>query len=49
MPSPDIFSMELLALPLLGLYGLGILLCRLNPKDTESEEETSESEQMVEV
>jgi len=49
MPSPDIFSMEMLAIPLLGLYGLGILLCRLNPKATESEEETSESEQMVEV
>jgi Tat protein translocase TatC len=49
MPSPDILSMELLAIPLLGLYGLGILLCRLNPKDTESEEETSESDQMVEV
>lgn len=49
MPSPDILSMELLAIPLLGLYGLGILLCKLNPKDTESEEETSESEQMVEV
>jgi Tat protein translocase TatC len=49
MPSPDIVSMELLAIPLLGLYGLGILLCKLNPKVTESEEETSESEQMVEV
>jgi Tat protein translocase TatC len=49
MPSPDILSMELLAIPLLGLYGLGILLCKLNPKTTESEEETSESEQMVEV
>jgi sec-independent protein translocase protein TatC len=49
MPSPDILSMELLAIPLLGLYGLGILLCKLNPKDTEGEEETLESEQMVEV
>jgi sec-independent protein translocase protein TatC len=49
MPTPDIFSMEMLAIPLLGLYGLGILLCRFNPHDTEREEETSESEQMVEV
>jgi Tat protein translocase TatC len=49
MPTPDIFSMEMLAIPLLGLYGLGILLCRLNPHPLESEEETSESEQMVEV
>jgi Tat protein translocase TatC len=49
MPSPDIFSMELLAIPMFGLYGLGILLCKLNPASTESEEETSSTEQMVEV
>jgi Tat protein translocase TatC len=48
MPSPDILSMELLAIPMIGLYGLGILLCKLNPREEESEE-TSESEQMVEV
>jgi Tat protein translocase TatC len=49
MPTPDIISMELLAIPLFGLYGLGILLCKLNPSSTESEEETSSAEQMVEV
>jgi Tat protein translocase TatC len=48
MPTPDIISMELLAIPLFGLYGLGILLCKLNPGSTE-EEETPSSEQMVEV
>jgi sec-independent protein translocase protein TatC len=31
MPTPDWLSMESLALPLFGLYGLGILLCRLTP------------------
>ena len=49
MPTPDIVSMEMLAIPLFGLYGLGILLCKLNPGSAESEEETSEAEQMVEV
>jgi Tat protein translocase TatC len=49
MPTPDIVSMEMLAIPLFGLYGLGILLCKLNPGSTESEEETSEAQQMVEV
>jgi sec-independent protein translocase protein TatC len=49
MPTPDIISMELLAIPLFGLYGLGILLCKLNPSSAESEEETSEAEQLVEV
>jgi len=49
MPTPDIISMELLAIPLFGLYGLGILLCKLNPGSAESEEETSSAEQMVEV
>jgi Tat protein translocase TatC len=49
MPTPDIISMELLAIPLFGLYGLGILLCKLNPGSAESEEETSEAQQMVEV
>jgi Tat protein translocase TatC len=49
MPTPDIISMELLAIPLFGLYGLGILLCKLNPSSAESEEETAEAEQLVEV
>jgi Tat protein translocase TatC len=38
MPTPDIVSMEMLAIPLFGLYGLGILLCKLNPGTTEIEE-----------
>jgi Tat protein translocase TatC len=48
MPTPDILSMEMLAIPLLGLYFLGILLCKMNPQEPESEQ-TSESDQMVEV
>jgi Tat protein translocase TatC len=49
MPTPDIFSMEMLAVPLFGLYGLGILLCKLNPRSEEREEETAESKELVEV
>jgi Tat protein translocase TatC len=48
MPTPDIISMECLALPMFGLYGLGILLCRLNPgKETDSD--VPETEEMVGV
>jgi sec-independent protein translocase protein TatC len=49
MPSPDIFSMELLAIPMFGLYGLGILLCRLNPGKSEQDQDVPQSEEMVEV
>ncbi len=48
MPSPDIFSMELLAIPMFGLYGLGILLCRFNrPKEEDSD--VPQPEEMVEA
>ena len=44
----DIFSMESLALTMCGLYGLGILLCWLNPHPR-VETEVAEGEEMVEV
>jgi sec-independent protein translocase protein TatC len=34
VPSADMFSMEGLAIPMFGLYLLGIFLCRLNPSST---------------
>src|SRR5437899_840892 len=49
MPSPDPMSMECLALPMFGLYGLGILLCRLNPGKSEQDQDVPQSEEMVEV
>jgi Tat protein translocase TatC len=49
MPTPDIISMECLALPMFGLYGLGILLCRLNPGKSEQDQDVPQSEEMVEV
>jgi len=48
-PSVDIFSMELLAIPMFGLYYLGILLCRLNPRRADLDLDMQESEEMVEV
>lgn len=48
-PSVDIISMELLALPMFGLYWLGIILCRWNPHDTGLDVDVPESEDMVEV
>ena len=45
----DILSMESLALGMCALYGLGILLCRLNPKPQEEEVEDEDSEALVEV
>jgi len=48
-PSVDVISMELLALPMFGLYGLGILLCKLNPHRTPVDFDVPESEELVEV
>lgn len=48
-PSIDIISMELLALPLFGLYVLGILLCKLNPHDRDLDLDVPESEEQVGV
>jgi len=45
----DIFSMASLALTMSALYGLGIFLCRLNPRRQEEDIETPDSEEMVEV
>jgi sec-independent protein translocase protein TatC len=45
----DILSMESLALGMCALYGLGILLCRLNPRPQEEEVEDEDSEALVEV
>jgi sec-independent protein translocase protein TatC len=44
----DIFSMECLALTMCGLYGLGMLLCRINPR-REPEPEEAESGSLIEV
>jgi sec-independent protein translocase protein TatC len=49
VPSMDIFSMEGLALPLCLLYGLGILLCKLNPHEPDSVDDVPGPRQMVEV
>ncbi len=46
--SPDPLSMFLLALPMWGLYGLGILMCKMVPKPT-SDLEMPDPEEMVEV
>jgi sec-independent protein translocase protein TatC len=48
-PSVDIVSMEALALPMFGLYGLGILLCKFNPGRQALDIDVPESEEMVEV
>jgi Tat protein translocase TatC len=48
-PSIDVVSMELLALPMFGLYGFGILLCKLNPHKPDFDIDVPDSEQMVEV
>jgi sec-independent protein translocase protein TatC len=47
-PSVDIISMELLALPMFGLYWLGIILCRWNHTPG-VDVDVPESEDMVEV
>jgi sec-independent protein translocase protein TatC len=48
-PSVDIVSMECLALPMFGLYGLGILLCTLNTHKRDVDDDVPEPEEMVEV
>jgi sec-independent protein translocase protein TatC len=48
-PSVDVVSMECLALPMFGLYGLGILLCLLNPARQAPDVDVPEPEEMVEV
>lgn len=49
-PSVDFISMELLALPMFGLYGLGILLCKLRPHDpSDLDLEVPDSEEPVGV
>jgi sec-independent protein translocase protein TatC len=48
-PSVDIISMELLALPMFGLYWLGIFLCRFNKSGNDMDVDVPESEDMVEV
>jgi sec-independent protein translocase protein TatC len=49
VPSADIISMECLALPMFGLYGLGILLCRLNPGERTDSSDVTDPEEMVGV
>jgi sec-independent protein translocase protein TatC len=45
----DVFSMASLALCMSGLYGLGILLCWLNPRKPKEDIETPDPEEMVGV
>jgi sec-independent protein translocase protein TatC len=49
MPTPDPFSMELVALPLCGLYALGIFLCWMKPRQRDLDIDVPSSEEMVEV
>lgn len=46
--STDPFSMMAMAIPLCGLYGLGILLCKLSPKE-QMDMDVPDPEEMVEV
>jgi sec-independent protein translocase protein TatC len=48
-PSTDAFSMLFLWIPMCLLYELGIWLCLFNPRSKESDWETSDSEEMIEV
>jgi sec-independent protein translocase protein TatC len=48
-PSVDMISMELLALPMFGLYWLGIALCKMNPQGVGLDVDVPESEEMIEV
>lgn len=48
-PSVDVVSMQCLALPMFGLYGLGIALCYFRPKQPDLDIEVPDSEEMVEV
>lgn len=47
-PSVDIVSMELLAMPMFGLYWLGIFLCRFNTHEP-ADMDVPDSEEMVEA
>ncbi len=49
VPSMDIISMEGLALPMFGLYGLGIVLCRLNRRRDDTDAGVPETDEMVGV
>jgi sec-independent protein translocase protein TatC len=48
-PSIDPISMELIALPVFGLYWLGIFLCRFNPREPDLDVDVPDPEEMVEV
>jgi sec-independent protein translocase protein TatC len=48
-PSIDIVSMECLALPMFGLYLLGVLLCKLRPRQPDLDLDVPEPEESVEV
>lgn len=48
-PSIDIISMEFLAIPMVGLYVLGIFLCKLRPHDPSADLDLAESEEQIGV
>jgi sec-independent protein translocase protein TatC len=49
VPTADAISMECLAIPMFGLYCLGILLCRFNPARTTRRPDVPDSNELVEV
>lgn len=48
-PSIDLISMELLAIPMFGLYLLGIFMCRINPRESGLDIDVPDSEEQVGV
>jgi sec-independent protein translocase protein TatC len=48
-PSVDPISMEMVALPMFGLYWFGILLCHWHRREPDPDADVPESEEMVEV
>ncbi|MFO0966796.1 MAG: twin-arginine translocase subunit TatC [Gemmataceae bacterium] len=48
-PSTDIFSMEMLHIPMCLLYELGIIMCAWSPREKTFDGETEESEDLIEV
>jgi sec-independent protein translocase protein TatC len=48
-PSTDIFSMEMLHIPMCLLYELGILMCAMSPREKLFESESEEPDELIEV
>jgi sec-independent protein translocase protein TatC len=48
-PTPDAVTWSLMWVPMCGLYELGILLCRLSPRQDDLDVDVPDPEEMVEV